>query len=82
MPGDGSERICVKVKLFATLREGRFDVKSMEIGTQTSVGDVIRELRIPEKEVTLIFVNGRHAGLDHLLSAGDNLALFPPVGGG
>ncbi len=75
-------RIRVQVKLFATLREGRFAEKIMEVTAATNTGDVIRALGIPEKEVTLIFVNGRHAELDDLLTEGDRLALFPPVGGG
>lgn len=82
MSGEVTARIHVKVKLFATLREGRFDVKVMEFAAKTSIGDVIHQLGIPEKEVTLIFVNGRHAGPNDVLSDEDNLSLFPPVGGG
>lgn len=82
MPGDKTERMRVTVKLFATLREGRFNVKPMELEIKTSIRDVIHDLGIPEKEVTLILVNGRHAGPERLLSDGDTLALFPPVGGG
>jgi sulfur-carrier protein len=79
---DMRDRIHVQVKLFATLREGRFEAKLVEVGAATTIGDVIRTLGIPEKEVTLIFVNGRHAEPDQLLAGGDRLALFPPVGGG
>ncbi len=72
----------ITIKLFATLRKGRFEEKSVELSPGTTVGGVIRELELPEKEVTLIFINGRHADLTTILSAGDALALFPPVGGG
>lgn len=72
----------ITIKLFATLREGRFEEKILEFSPGTTVGDIIRELDLPEKEVALIFINGRHAELTTILSAGDVLALFPPVGGG
>ncbi len=72
----------ITVKLFATLRAGRFDERNLAFPAGTTVGGVIRELALPEKEVTLIFINGRHADLTTVLSAGDTLSLFPPVGGG
>lgn len=72
----------ITVKLFATLRVGRFEEKTLEFSGGTTVGGVIGELALPEKEVTLIFINGRHADLTTVLSAGDTLSLFPPVGGG
>jgi len=72
----------INIKLFATLRIGRFEEKILELSAGTTVGDIIRELDLPEKEVTLIFINGRHADLSTTLSDGDVLALFPPVGGG
>ncbi len=74
--------IPITVKLFATLREGRFDIRSMNIAAGATVADVVRMLEIPEKEVSLILVNHRHHDPDHVLNAGETLALFPPVGGG
>jgi len=70
------------IKLFATLRTGRFEEKTVEFPPGTTVDGVIRELALPEKDVTLIFINGRHADLTTPLSQNDILALFPPVGGG
>jgi len=72
----------ITIKLFATLRKGRFEVKNLEFPSGTTVCSVIRELELPEKEVTLIFINGRHGDVTTTLSAGDTLSLFPPVGGG
>lgn len=72
----------ITVKLFASLRTGRFNEKNVEFPPGTTVGEVIRELALPEKEVTLIFINGRHAALATPLAEGDVLAFFPPVGGG
>jgi sulfur-carrier protein len=74
--------IRVTVKLLATLREGRFEVLERRFAEGVTIGDVLRELVIPEKQATLILVNGRHAELTTRLAEGDVLAIFPPVGGG
>jgi molybdopterin synthase sulfur carrier subunit len=74
--------ITIRVKLFATLREGRFDIKTMSFPIGATVAEVVRVLGIPEKEVSLILVNHRHHDMDHVLGDGETLALFPPVGGG
>jgi sulfur carrier protein len=72
----------ITVKLFATLRQGRFDVRTTEFSSGTKVGDVVKMLGLSEKEVTLIFVSGVHGTFATELHDGDVLALFPPVGGG
>ncbi|GAW93269.1 MoaD/ThiS family protein [Calderihabitans maritimus] len=72
----------ITVKLFATLRTGRFKVETREYNPGTTVGEVIKDLNIAEEEAALILVNGRHAQLDYQLSEGDTLSLFPPLGGG
>ena len=72
----------VTVKLFATLREGRFNVDSLELQPGSTVTTIVHRLGIPEKEATLIFLNGRHADLSTELFDGDTLAIFPPIGGG
>jgi len=72
----------ITIKLFATLRTGRFDIETLEFSPGVTIDQVIKELGIPEKEVTLIFVNGHHADIHDTLSDGDTIDLFPPVGGG
>jgi sulfur-carrier protein len=72
----------ITVKLFASFRQGRFDARVMEFPSGTTAGEIVHCLAIPEREVTLVFVNGRHSYLDSVLSDGDEVALFPPVGGG
>lgn len=72
----------ITIKLFATLRKGRFEEKTADFPSETTAGAVVRELGLPEKEVTLIFINGRHADFATALADGDVLSLFPPVGGG
>jgi molybdopterin converting factor small subunit len=72
----------VTIKLFATLRQGRFDIDIIDLPPGTLVGEIVSRLGIPEKEVTLIFINGRHGDFASELHDGDSLAMFPPVGGG
>jgi sulfur-carrier protein len=72
----------ITVKLFATLRHGRFDQSVIEGGEDMMVRHVVALLNIPEKEAAILFINSRHAELDTVLHEGDTLAIFPPVGGG
>lgn len=74
--------IRITIKLFATLRKYRFDVAEGEFPDGVTVSDVLLRYSVPEKEVTLIFINGRHGDYDTVLFDGDTLSLFPPVGGG
>ena len=70
------------VKLFATLREGRFEENIMDFPEDVKIGQVIRQIALTEKDVNLIFVNGRNADFNTPLSEGDTVSFFPPVGGG
>jgi len=72
----------VVVKLFATFRDGRFATATREYAPGTRIADVISELRIPEAEVGMIMLNGRHAEPDQQLQDGVKLSLFPLLGGG
>lgn len=72
----------IKVKLFATLREGRS--KEVDISYQSGMTgkDILKILNIPEDHVAIFLVNGRDKSLEEVLSDGDVIAIFPPVGGG
>lgn len=72
----------VKVKLFATLRDGRFEEEVREYPSEITVRLVLKDLGISEYEVKVVFVNSRHAKLDQELCDGDVLGVFPPIGGG
>ena len=72
----------VKVKLFATLRTGRFEISELEINDTASVHDILKLLDIDEKDAAIIFINGVHALPESALSGGNELAIFPPIGGG
>jgi len=47
-----------------------------------SMRDLTRQLELPEEQVKLIFVNGLFQDLEHGLADGDEIGIFPPVGGG
>lgn len=72
----------IKVKLFATFRMNRFNVKMLKYPPGTTIMQVAAELDIPREEISLTLVNGISVGLDHELHDQDILAVFPPVGGG
>jgi molybdopterin converting factor small subunit len=44
--------------------------------------DLVEALHLPSEKVRVCFVNGRAQGLKHILVAGDEVGIFPPVGGG
>jgi molybdopterin converting factor small subunit len=70
------------IKLFATFRNGRFDVERREVAPGTTVAAIVDELRIRREEIGILLVGGRHASLEQALAAGDTVSIFPLVGGG
>ena len=75
--------IHIQIKLFATFLEklpGNAD--HFPVAAGTTVADLADLLGIDRKEAKLIFINGRKGTLDSVLSEGDRVGLFPPVGGG
>ena len=72
----------IKIRLFATLREGRGKELMQEVAAGTTPGHIIEQLKIPQEEVAILFVNGMDAPQDKELKDGDTVSIFPPVGGG
>lgn len=72
----------IVVKLFATLRDGRFETAPFELPEGALLSDAITAAGVPLKDAAVVFVNGRHADPETPLSPGDAVAIFPPVGGG
>jgi molybdopterin synthase sulfur carrier subunit len=48
----------------------------------STLGDLIDHLALPREKVRVIFVNGRAQQLDYRLVPGDEVGIFPPIGGG
>lgn len=77
----------VKVRLYATLRRYMPSVelgKSVEIQVPdgATVGVLLDVLSIPRDEMRTCYVAGLYRGIEHPLQEGDDVALFPPIGGG
>ena len=77
----------VNVKLFATLQRYKPDVFAGEVFTvdlpeKSTLADLIAHLEIRENEVKTMFVNGRARAEMYRLKDGDEVGIFPPVGGG
>jgi molybdopterin converting factor small subunit len=73
----------ISLKLFATLaKRTPPDSDRYPIAAGTTVQDIVSQLNISEGEAKLIFVNNKRALLTSVLSDGDRLGIFPPVGGG
>ncbi len=70
------------VKLFAYFRDNRFKIKECEYPKGTTVNDIIVELGIDPDEVGVLMINSRHCQSETEPQTGDQLAIFPKVGGG
>ncbi|WP_319543767.1 MoaD/ThiS family protein [uncultured Pseudodesulfovibrio sp.] len=73
----------IELKCFATLAKflpENGDDYPIESGE--TVRSLVVKLGMPEKEVTLIFINAVRSNLDSEIHDGDRVGLFPPVGGG
>jgi len=79
--------ITVHAKLLATLRRryphlGIGEPMPVKLPAGTKVGDLIERLNLPADQVKIVFVNNVIQGLEHPLVEGDEVGIFPPVGGG
>ena len=73
----------IELKLFVTLAAfAPENADNFTVQEGTTVDMLIRELKIPENTVKLIFVNGKKQDTAYVLTPGDRVGLFPPVGGG
>ena len=72
----------IEVRLFATLRQDRFNKRAIDFPDGCTVTEVLDRLEIDPQDLAILLVNGRDAAADQPLKADDVLALFPPVAGG
>ncbi|MCX5799524.1 MAG: MoaD/ThiS family protein [Proteobacteria bacterium] len=77
----------IEIRLFATFREylpkgsGSFSCKKILQG-ETTVGEIIRELKLPDNIPKIIIIRGNHVKEDYVVKDGDLVSIFPPIGGG
>lgn len=79
--------ITVRVQLYATLRRYRPDLKIgeplvVQLPEGSTVEHLLQQLGVPQDEVKVVFVNGIVRDQNHPLADGDELGIFPPIGGG
>jgi len=88
MPSAAASRLSVRVLLFASYAEilGRYVVE-LSLDSPATVADALERLRslpggerLPSRP--LCALNLTQSGEDALLSAGDELAILPPLSGG
>jgi len=74
----------VEVKLFAILRQYIDGAAStdVEIEPGETVGDVLDRLGVPHDQTRVMFLNSRAVDLTHVLQGGEELSVFPAIGGG
>jgi len=77
----------VQVRLFASLHRFAGDTTpgtpiDVELPDGATLTDLCQTLRLPADEVKLTYVNGRVQAEDWPLQSGDEIGIFPPIGGG
>ncbi len=72
----------ITVKLFASLRIGRFKQEQRECPDGTTCGQIVADIGVRGEELGMVLVNGHHTSLEKALHDGDSLAIFPLLGGG
>lgn len=74
----------VKLKLYATLR--RYIGGAASVDVDVTPGETIRQvlqrLGVPTDQMRILFVNNRAADLAQPLQGGEQIAIFPAIGGG
>ncbi len=54
----------------------------VELPVGSTLADLVSYLALPREEVKITFVNRRAQALDYRLIPGDEVGIFPPIGGG
>ena len=72
----------IRIKCFATLADHTPEGGFLQLPTAATVASALSFVGLEEKDVKLVFVNSKSAGLDTVLADGDQLGIFPAVGGG
>ena len=46
------------------------------------MGELLAELELSKEEAAIVFVNGKRAGVESVIEHGDEIKIFPLLGGG
>jgi len=81
----------IRAKLFATLRRYAPNASAgaragvpfeVDLPEGAMIADLVKQLNLPADQVKVAFVNGRARPDEWQLEPGDEVGIFPPVGGG
>ncbi len=72
----------ITVELHASFRIGRFESRALSVPEGAEIRGIALALGIPEDDVGIVLLNGRHASLGQSPQDGDVLSLLPRIGGG
>ena len=72
----------VRMKCFATLSDHTPEGGTLELPAGSSVTDALAKVGLTPGDVKLVFVNSKNVEVDAVLADGDQLGIFPAVGGG
>jgi len=77
----------VRVKLYASLsrsygKGGAGVPFGINLPENATIVDLVNHLKLPREEVKLFFVKGRARPIDWPLEPGDEVGIFPLIGGG
>ncbi len=75
----------ISVHLFAGLEAQTGERRTeahLALSDAPTVGALCARLGLPAGATGIVLVNGHHARPDRALAAGDQVSLFPPLGGG
>ena len=72
----------VRMKCFATLSDHTPEGGVLDLPEGGSVTDALTRVGLTPGDVKLVFVNSKNVGVDAVLAEGDQLGIFPAVGGG
>lgn len=54
----------------------------VDLPEDSTLDDLVTHLDLPKEQVKVSFVNGKAQELDYRLEPGDEVGIFPPIGGG
>jgi molybdopterin converting factor small subunit len=75
----------IRVRLHGHLHtyvESKSPEFELELPSETTVGELTRNLKIPDPEIWVVSLNGKNVPMATVLSNNDVLSIFPPVSGG
>ena len=78
----------VEIKVFPTLRHYIADSDMLmgdnrwDMPKGITVRALGKKLKIPDREIKIILINGRKADDDYVIKKGDSVYIFPPMMGG